>query len=131
MGLKYTTGEFTGANTSNVTIEHGLGEVPFLFAFVAELESETSGTISGIFMNTGLTTRYTTSVFKNWFNSGTIAIEAENADVAISTPTSVAYGVKSVDAEKITINQNANNHGFIFGKKYHWIAIADWRALTP
>lgn len=32
MGLKYTTGEFDGTGSGDVAINHGLGEVPFLFA---------------------------------------------------------------------------------------------------
>lgn len=126
--MKYKTGEFVGKGELSVTIEHGLGEVPFLFAFVAEVtDEETVGTTSLMFMNTGLTTRYTSSVSKQWSEVGNIISTDGVNDVLNISPSSIAYGVISVDENQIKINRYASNYNFISGKTYKWIAIADWR----
>ena len=127
-GMKYKTGEFVGNGVTSVTIEHGLGEVPFLFAFVTDVTGEeTAGTTSGMFMNTGLATRYTSSTSKQWSEVGnTIATDGVNA-VSNVSPSSGAYGVLSVDENQISFMRYASNQNFISGKTYKWIAIADWR----
>lgn len=127
-GMKYKTGEFVGNGAVSVTIEHGLGEVPFLFAFVAEVTGEeTAGTTSAMFMNTGLATRYTTSVSKQWSEVGnTIATDGVNA-VWNASPSSAGYGVQSVDENQIKFIRYGSNQNFIAEKVYKWIAIADWR----
>lgn len=126
--MKYKTGEYVGNGAVTITIEHGLGEVPFLFAFVAEVTGEeTAGTTSGMFMNTGLATRYTSSFSKQWSEVGnTIATDGANAVWNVS-PSSVGYGVQEVDENQIRIVRYATNQNFISGKTYKWIAIADWR----
>lgn len=123
--LKYKTGKFVGDGLGFVTIEHGLGEIPFLFAFIGDAGEETSGTISGIFMNTSVATNYTSALQKNWFDCGCRA-NGENA-AYIATPNSIAYGVENVDENQIKINKYGGNNIFISGKIYKWIAIADWR----
>lgn len=127
-GLKYTTGEFVGNGSGLITVEHGLGEVPFIFAFIAEPENETLCTLSGIFMNTGLVSYYTSSVTKQFMETGSIAKSYGDNTVLIQKPSSTAYGVRNVDENEITILQYASKHIFINGKVYKWIAIADWRA---
>lgn len=126
--MKYKTGEFVGDGKAAVTIEHGLGEVPFLFAFFTDVTGEeTAGTTSGMFMNTGLATRYTSTISKQWSEVGnTIATDGVNA-VSNINPSSALYGVYSVDENQITINQYGNKQVFVSGKVYKWIAIADWR----
>lgn len=127
-GMKYKTGEFVGNGSMFADIEHGLGEVPFLFAFVAEVTGvETVGTTSGMFMNTGLTTRYTSTVSKQWLEVGNIINTDGVNDVSNINPSSASYGVYSVDENQITINQYGNKQVFVSGKVYKWIAIADWR----
>lgn len=129
MGLKYKTGEIEGNGTASITIEHGLGEVPFLFAFATDVTGEeTAGTVSGMFMNTGLTTRYTSTVFKQWSEVGNIIVNDGTNTVSNINPNSVAYGIQSVDENQINIGQYGSNQKFIAGKVYKWIAIADWRA---
>lgn len=126
-GMKYKTGEIIGNGAASITIEHGLGEVPFLVAFVAEAEGETAGTTSGMFMNTGLTTRYTSSVSKQWSEVGNI-ISADGVNAVWNVnPNSALYGVYSVDENQIVINQYGSKQVFVSGKVYKWIAIADWR----
>lgn len=129
MGVKYKTGEFVGDGFRSVTIEHGLGEVPFLFVFVGdEIDNETSGMFSGMWMNTGVATRYTTTVSKDWIDCGaTVLNDGTNAITALLT-SSKAYGVQSVDKNTISIACYANSQNFTAGKTYHWIAIADWRS---
>lgn len=127
-GLKYTTGEFVGNGLIQIIVEHGLGEVPFIFAFIAEPENETLGTLSGIFMNTGLVSYYTSSVTKQFMEIGSIVNSYVDNTVSIQKPTSAAYGVINVDENEITIFQYASKHIFINGKVYKWIAIADWRS---
>ena len=129
MGLKYTTGEFVGTGSTSVSIEHGLGEAPFLFAFVSDVTGEeTIGTTAGIIMNTGLATRYTTSVSKMHMEVGnTISTDGKNAVTNVNL-TSGAYGISSIDENVININRYGSNQNFISGKTYKWIAIADWRA---
>lgn len=129
VGLKYKTGEFVGNGAASITIDHGLGEVPFLFAFVTGVTGEeTSGTTSGMFMNTGLDTRYTTSVFKRWSEVGNIIINDGTGTVSNINPSSASYGVQEVDENQIQFKKYGVNHSFIEGKVYKWIAIADWRA---
>ena len=134
VGLKYKTGEFVVGETlpikiEYITIEHGLGEVPFLFAFVTDVTGEEeSGTTLSMFMNTGLVTRYTSSVSKQWSEVGnTISDDGTNAVVNVN-PNSPVYGVRSVDENQITIYRYGSKHNLISGKTYKWIAIADWRA---
>lgn len=127
-GLKYTTGEFVGNGSTLITVEHGLGEVPFIFAFIAEPENETLGTLSGVFMNTGLVSYYTSSVTKQFMETGSTANSYGDNTVLIQKPSSAAYGVGNVYENEITISQYASKHIFINGKVYKWIAIADWRA---
>lgn len=127
-GMKYKTGEFVGNGTALADIEHGLGEVPFLFAFITDVTGEeTAGTTSGMFMNTGLTTRYTSSVSKQWSEVGnTINTDGVN-DVYNISPNSSSYGFYQVDENIIKIMQYGSKQVFISGKIYKWIAIADWR----
>lgn len=129
VGLKYKTGEFIGDGKVAVTIEHGLGEVPFLFAFVTDVTGEeTAGTTSGMFMNTGLATRYTSSASKQWSEVGNIiSTDGVNAVQNIS-PSSTGYGVQYVDENQIQFVRYGSNQNFIDGKTYKWIAIADWRS---
>lgn len=126
MGLKYTTGECIGRGEVNVSIEHGLGETPFLFAFIGESGEETSGTLAGVFMNTGITTNYTTALTKEWIDIGCRSNGIDTAYMLM--PNSISYGVFSIDENKIVINQYSSRQLFISGKTYKWIAIADWRA---
>lgn len=128
MGLKYTTGEFDGTGSGDVTINHGLGEVPFLFAFTADVTGEeTAGTVAGMFMNTGLATRYTSSASKQWSEVGNIILNDGANIVSNISPSSASYGVYSVDENQICIIRYGANQNFINGKVYKWIAIADWR----
>lgn len=125
--MNIKTGEFVGNGTGTLTIEHGLGEVPLLFAFVGEnpTADETSGTLGGVWMNTGIATNYTSAITKNFIDVG---CKATGEDTAyIQTPTSTAYGVQTADESTIEICRYANNQNFISGKTYKWIAIADWR----
>lgn len=126
--MKYKTGEFVGNGSMFADIEHGLGEVPFLFAFIADVNGEeTVGTTSAMFMNTGLATRYTSSVSKQWSEVGNIiATDGVNAVWNVN-PNNALYGVYSVDENQIVINQYGNKQVFVSGKVYKWIAIADWR----
>lgn len=125
--MNIKTGEFVGAGEIYVDIEHGLGEIPFLFAFIGEnpTADETSGTLGGMWMNTGVTTNYTSTATKNFIDVG---CKATGEDTAyIQAPISTAYGVQAADESTITIYRYANNQNFISGKTYKWIAIADWR----
>ena len=127
-GMKYKTGEIVAGETNYLTIEHGLGEVPFLFAFVTDVTGEEeSGTTLGMFINTELKTRYTSVVSKQWSEVGNIiATDGVNAVQNIS-PSSVGYGVQMVDENQIKFARYSANQNFILGKTYKWIAIADWR----
>ena len=129
VGLKYKTGEFIGDGSLVKTIEHGLGEVPFLFAFITDVTGEeTARTTSSMFMNTGLATRYTSSASKQWSEVGnTILNDGTNA-VSNVSPSSAGYGVQSVDENQIRFVRYGSNQNFIDGKTYKWIAIADWRS---
>lgn len=123
--LKYKTGEFIGSGSGDVIIEHGLGEIPFLFAFIGDAGEETSGMLSGIFMNTSVTTNYTTVLQKKWLDCG---CKANGGNTAYTvSPNSTSYGIMSVDENQIHINRYGSGQNFISGKTYKWIAIADWR----
>lgn len=128
MGLRYKTGEIEGNGTGSITIEHGLGEVPFLFAFVSSVTGEeTDGTVAGMCMNTGLKTRYTSTASKMLMDIGNIIYTDGVNTVANTNPSSASYGVNSVDETHINITRYSANQNFISGKVYKWIAIADWR----
>ena len=128
MGLRYKTGEIEGNGRGDITIEHGLGEVPLIFAMITDVTGEEdSGTTSTIFLNTGLKSRYTTTFSKNWSEVGNIIVSDKVNDVSNINPTSAAYGIQSVDDNKISINQYGSKQYFLSGKVYKWIAVADWR----
>lgn len=129
MGLKYKTGEFIGEGEAQVTIEHNLGEVPLLLAFFSdEIGDETSGTFGGMLLNTGVATRYTSTVSKEWSEVGVSMVNDGTNVLANGSPSSKAYGVQSIDENMVDIVQYGNKQNFISGKVYHWIAIADWRS---
>lgn len=128
MGLRYKIGEIEGNGRGDITIEHGLGEVPLLFAMITDVTGEeTAGTVAGMFMNTGLATRYTSSVSKKWSDVGNIIVNDGANIVSNISPSSTSYGVYSVDENQICIMRYGANQNFIAGKTYKWIAVADWR----
>lgn len=129
MGLKYKTGEFEGNGLTTAIIEHGLGEVPFMFAMVTDVTGEEgAGTTAAMFLNTGLATRYTSTASKQWSEVGNIIATDGASAVQNISPSSASYGVNSVDENEIKIIRYASNQNFISGKTYKWIAIADWRS---
>ena len=128
MGLKYTKGEFVGDGLGKVTIEHGLGEVPLLFAFLGnEIGEETTGTFSGMLLNLDVATRYTTALSKNWADLGTCMVNDGTNVLMNVNPNSMAYGVIDIDENSVVVNVYGSKQYFISGKTYKWIAIADWR----
>lgn len=128
MGLRYKIGEIEGNGRGDITIEHGLGEVPLLFAMITDVTGEEdSGTTSTVLLNTGLKSRYTTTFSKNWSEVGNIIASDEVNDVTNINPTSAVYGIQYVDDNKISINPYGSKQYFLSGKVYKWIAVADWR----
>lgn len=119
------TGTFIGSGLSAVTINHNLGVIPKVFAFIADHDGETEGTMAGAMINTGVPTDYTTAISKTWSDSG--AIFKSDGKAQQAAVTSMAYGVTSIDENKIVVSRYAANQNFVQGKEYSWIAISDWR----
>ena len=119
------TGTFIGNGLSGVTITHNLGAIPKVFAFLADHNGETEGTMAGAMINTEVPTAYTTTITKTWTDSG--AIFKDEGKAQQITPGSMAYGVTSMDENKIVVSRYAASQNFVQGKEYSWIAISDWR----
>ena len=119
------TGEFTATGQKEVTIYHGLGTAPKVFALYTDDEvTEEKGVINSVLLNSGKQTRYTSAVSKAWTEYYAVALSDGVNDAACLQLSSALYGVQSIDAEKIVIDQPGYGQVFLDGKTYKWIAIA-------